>query len=65
MEGHQGLEQPGVETEAAFEAVRRHGCDIAQGYWICRPSTATEITEWLATAARPGLRSGATGVLEV
>jgi len=55
----------GVETEAAFEALRRHGCDIAQGYWICRPSPATEITEWLASAARPGLRSGATRVLEV
>ena len=55
----------GVETEAAFDALRRHGCDIAQGYWICRPSTATEITGWLASAKRPGLRSGAAGLLEV
>jgi len=54
----------GVETEAAFEALRRHGCDLAQGYWICRPSPAAEITAWLAAAARPGLRSGATGLLE-
>jgi len=54
----------GVETEAAFEALRRYGCDIAQGYWICPPATAAQITEWLATPSRPGLRGGTAGRLE-
>ncbi len=27
----------GVETEAEFEMARRHGCDLAQGFWIVAP----------------------------
>jgi len=46
----------GVETSAVFDAIRRHGCDVAQGYWICRPSNEDDITGWLVAAARDGLR---------
>lgn len=28
----------GVETEAQLTEVRRHGCDLAQGYYLARPS---------------------------
>jgi diguanylate cyclase (GGDEF)-like protein/PAS domain S-box-containing protein len=38
----------GVETATQFEALRAHGCDAAQGYWMCRPGPASTITGWLA-----------------
>jgi EAL domain-containing protein (putative c-di-GMP-specific phosphodiesterase class I) len=38
----------GVETAVQFDALRRHGCDAAQGYWICRPGPGSAITGWLA-----------------
>ena len=41
----------GVETAQQFEALRRHGCDVAQGYWICRPGPVGEITHWLTSRA--------------
>ena len=33
----------GVETEEAWEALRRHGCTYAQGYLISRPAAADEL----------------------
>lgn len=42
----------GVETEEELETLRQLGCDVAQGFWICRPGPAGEITSWLA--ARSG-----------
>jgi EAL domain-containing protein (putative c-di-GMP-specific phosphodiesterase class I) len=38
----------GVETHQALDALHRYRCDLVQGYLICRPSSATEITRWLA-----------------
>ena len=37
----------GIETEAQFDAVRRMGCNSAQGYWISRPLEAEALTELL------------------
>jgi predicted signal transduction protein with EAL and GGDEF domain len=37
----------GVETPVQLDALRRHGCDVAQGYWIFRPASARAITDWL------------------
>jgi predicted signal transduction protein with EAL and GGDEF domain len=38
----------GVETENAFDLLRRVGCDIAQGYAICRPLSEAELGSWYA-----------------
>lgn len=39
----------GVETEEAWARLVALGCDIAQGFYLCRPKPAAEITAWLAT----------------
>lgn len=36
----------GVETEHAFALLRRLGCDIAQGYAICRPVAEADLGSW-------------------
>jgi diguanylate cyclase (GGDEF)-like protein len=38
----------GVEDTATLEALRRLGCDEVQGYQLCRPVPAPELTAWLA-----------------
>lgn len=38
----------GVETAAALDALRRLGCDIAQGYFISRPVAAATMGEFVA-----------------
>ena len=42
----------GVETRDQLDALRRHGCDVAQGFFICRPVSADEVASWLATNAQ-------------
>jgi EAL domain-containing protein (putative c-di-GMP-specific phosphodiesterase class I) len=37
----------GVEDEHAWQVLRRLGCDLAQGYWICRPGSAAQLEGWL------------------
>ena len=37
----------GVETSEVLTLLRRYGCDIAQGYHICKPRPANELTAWL------------------
>lgn len=48
----------GVESPALEEILRLFGCDVVQGFGICRPRAADELTEWLAkhapTRASPG-----------
>jgi diguanylate cyclase (GGDEF)-like protein len=41
----------GVEDAAALETLREMGCDLIQGYYICRPASADEIDVWLAQQA--------------
>jgi diguanylate cyclase len=41
----------GVETEAQLSALRRLGCDEAQGHAVSRPLLASELATWLR--ARP------------
>ena len=36
----------GVETDQQYAAVRRMGCDLAQGYFIARPMPAAQLREW-------------------
>lgn len=46
-----GLEMTaeGVENSAIYEALGEHGCDTAQGYYMSRPVTATDLDAWLTT----------------
>ncbi len=37
----------GVEDEASLELLRDLGCDLAQGYHLCRPRAANQLTGWL------------------
>ena len=39
----------GVETEAAWRALRDRGCHRAQGYFLSRPLPANEFVAWLET----------------
>jgi len=39
----------GVETEVAYAALKRLGCDQAQGYFMSRPVPAAELDRWLRT----------------
>jgi EAL domain-containing protein (putative c-di-GMP-specific phosphodiesterase class I) len=47
----------GVEVVEAMEALRRLGCDTAQGYWIARPMPAAELTRFLESDAPGSARS--------
>jgi EAL domain-containing protein (putative c-di-GMP-specific phosphodiesterase class I) len=38
----------GVETREQLDFLRRHGCDIAQGYLFSRPIPSQELIQWLA-----------------
>jgi diguanylate cyclase len=37
----------GVEDRATLECLRQLGCDEIQGYYLCRPVPASELTVWL------------------
>lgn len=38
----------GIETQYLLDAVRRMGCDAAQGYYISRPLPAEQVPSWMA-----------------
>jgi EAL domain-containing protein (putative c-di-GMP-specific phosphodiesterase class I) len=42
----------GIEDEAALSFVRGAGADLAQGYYLCRPLAAGDVTPWLVAARR-------------
>ena len=50
----------GVESQAAFDALRELGCDVVQGYLLGRPMAADDVLVWIAetpwgrAAAAPG-----------
>ncbi len=41
----------GVEDEKVWRKLRELGCDLAQGYWISKPLSATELIRWLSENA--------------
>ena len=43
----------GVENHGTWELLKRAGCDIAQGYYLGRPMSFTDLSAWLASGARP------------
>ena len=38
----------GVESQAAFDALRELGCDVVQGYLLGRPMGAEDVLVWIA-----------------
>ena len=42
----------GIETAAQLEYLRSHGCDEAQGYWLCKPVPADEARDFMARHLR-------------
>jgi len=42
-----GVIAEGVEDQLSLEWLQRHKCDMAQGYFICRPKPSAEFTDWL------------------
>jgi EAL domain-containing protein (putative c-di-GMP-specific phosphodiesterase class I) len=53
----------GVEDRAAWDALTRVGCTLAQGYYLSRPLAAPDFDEWLKE--RPVPRPGVTPHLEI
>jgi len=41
----------GVETKEQFEFLRSHGCDLAQGYYVSRPLSKSELIDLLREQA--------------
>jgi diguanylate cyclase (GGDEF)-like protein/PAS domain S-box-containing protein len=41
----------GVEDEETWQRLCEMGCDLAQGYWISRPRSATDLMQWLTDTA--------------
>ncbi|MDP9430586.1 MAG: EAL domain-containing protein [Actinomycetota bacterium] len=42
----------GVEDEATYDSLSAMGCDVAQGYYVCRPMPAEQLEVWFdATVA--------------
>jgi diguanylate cyclase (GGDEF)-like protein len=42
----------GIETIAQLDYLRSHGCDEAQGYWLCKPVPADEARDFMARHLR-------------
>lgn len=48
----------GVEDQATMERLKEMGCDQAQGYFISRPLSETEFSQWLHDHVRDSLQMG-------
>ncbi|HET9045982.1 MAG TPA: EAL domain-containing protein, partial [Casimicrobiaceae bacterium] len=48
----------GVEDETTLERLRALGCDMVQGYFLCRPLVAADVAEWLQASPWARLAPG-------
>jgi diguanylate cyclase (GGDEF)-like protein len=46
----------GVETDEIMNRLRQFGCDVAQGFGICRPIPFDQFLTWLNTTGHPSRR---------
>jgi diguanylate cyclase (GGDEF)-like protein len=46
----------GVETDEIMNRLRQFGCDVAQGFGICRPIPFDQFLTWLNTTSHPSRR---------
>ena len=53
----------GVEDRTTWQMLMELGCDLAQGYWICRPMNAEDLMKWLVESSW-GLRRAGSGKWE-
>lgn len=37
----------GVETEDIYKKLQQYQCDLAQGYYMCKPKSISDINDWL------------------
>ncbi len=51
-----GVVAEGVETVEVLDALRRMGCDFAQGFYFSRAVPGTELTDWIRE--HPGAKRG-------
>ncbi len=49
----------GVESAQALELLAEMGCDVAQGYHICKPVSADQLESWLARRQDSNIHIGA------
>jgi len=47
-----GVVAEGVENQQVYDALRALGCEIAQGYFFCRPMPLGELIVWIDAWAR-------------
>ncbi len=43
----------GIETEQSWQTLKALGCDMGQGYFMCRPIDAESLDEWLESSDWP------------
>ncbi len=51
----------GVETESVLESLTKLGCDYGQGFYIARPMTNKEMTQWLKNSHWAKTRKAGSG----
>jgi diguanylate cyclase (GGDEF)-like protein/PAS domain S-box-containing protein len=54
----------GVEDRATWDVLAGLGCDVAQGYFVCRPIAAAELEAWVAEVSPSWLAIAASTQLE-
>jgi EAL domain-containing protein (putative c-di-GMP-specific phosphodiesterase class I) len=48
----------GVEDRSAWERLRALGCPAMQGYYLCRPMAADQLSEWVRANELLAVRAG-------
>lgn len=43
----------GIEDQPTWDRLSALGCDVAQGYHLCRPMPAEQLVHWLDTLPAP------------
>jgi diguanylate cyclase (GGDEF)-like protein len=52
----------GIETREAWDQLAQLGCDLAQGYLVCRPAPADQFTPWLVARGSGAVVQGSLAI---